>query len=108
MGIFEKLRSSKYSQEKNKVEINSDVHMEYGLPVHHSDKALEDDLSVLEKCIDELKDEQKQSVKLFFLEQKCYQEIITITGFEMKKVKSYIQNGKRNLKLCVEKEREQY
>jgi RNA polymerase sigma factor (sigma-70 family) len=67
----------------------------------------EDDLEInmirLEKCIDELSAEQKQCVQLFFLQQKCYKEITTLTGFDDGKVKSYIQNGKRNLKICMER-----
>jgi len=40
---------------------------------------------------------------LFFLEQKCYQEVAELTGYSLKDVKSYIQNGKRNLKNCMER-----
>ena len=101
-----KLRSAR------KMELTGDENlsnnMEFGLASHHLDEdRLEDDLGLLKACIEELKDAQKTSVKLFFLEQKCYQQIVESTGFDMKQVKSYIQNGKRNLKLCVEKKREQ-
>ncbi len=64
---------------------------------------LENDLTRLEKCIEELSEEQKQCVKLFFLDEHCYKEIVEKTGFDMNKVKSYIQNGKRNLKICMER-----
>ena len=63
----------------------------------------EEQLQLLEKCIAELSPEQQQSVRLFYLEEKCYKEIVDITGFDMKKVKSYIQNGRRNLKICMER-----
>lgn len=63
----------------------------------------EEKLQLLEKCIRELNPEQQQSVRLFYLEEKCYKDIADITGFEIKKVKSYIQNGRRNLKICMEK-----
>ena len=49
-----------------------------------------------------LPEEQKQTVVLFFMQKKCYNEIVIITGFEWSKVRSYIQNGKRNLKICME------
>lgn len=62
----------------------------------------EDDLIRLERCIETLALEQRHCVKLFFLEQKCYRDIIVSTGFDNNKVKSYIQNGKRNLKICME------
>ena len=63
---------------------------------------MEANLSKLEKCIESLINEQKQCVQLFYLQQKCYREISQSTGFDDNKVKSYIQNGKRNLKICME------
>lgn len=63
----------------------------------------EEQLKLLEKCIAGLSPEQQQSVRLFYLEEKCYKDIVEITGFELKKVKSYIQNGRRNLKICMER-----
>jgi len=57
----------------------------------------------LENAINELNDEQKICVKLFYLQDKSYNEIVDITGYDLKKVKSYIQNGKRNLKIILEK-----
>ena len=71
---------------------------------------LEDDteekLSIMAKCIEDLPSEQKVSINLFYMEQKCYKEVADQTGFELNKVKSYIQNGKRNLKICIEKNSE--
>jgi len=64
---------------------------------------METNLSKLEKCVEHLTVEQKDCVKLFYMQQKCYKEIIQITGFNDNQVKSYIQNGKRNLKLCMER-----
>jgi len=62
----------------------------------------EEQLTALERCLDRLPVKQKESVGLFFLQEKCYQEISEYTGYSMKEVKSYIQNGKRNLKICME------
>ncbi|TCR09502.1 RNA polymerase sigma-70 factor (ECF subfamily) [Sphingobacterium sp. JUb20] len=56
----------------------------------------------LEMCMLTLKPEQERCIRLFYLEQKCYKDIVALTGIEMNKVKSYIQNGKRNLKICME------
>ncbi len=58
------------------------------------------------KGIDGLKPEQKTCVKLFYLQQKCYDEVAEITGFSLKQVKSYIQNGRRNLKIQLIKQNE--
>ncbi len=63
----------------------------------------EQQFTVMEKCMETLSEEQRKSVDLFYLQEKCYKEVAEITGYEMLKVKSYIQNGKRNLKICIEK-----
>lgn len=81
----------------------STINMEIASNAHPtSETDIEENIVKLEKCIEKLKNEQKACVKLFYLEKKCYQEITDITSFSIKKVKSYIQNGKRNLKQCIE------
>ena len=60
-------------------------------------------LKVLEETLKELNHEQKQCVTLFYLQKKSYQEISETTGYSMLQVKSYIQNGKRNLKAMIQK-----
>ncbi|MBC7744233.1 MAG: sigma-70 family RNA polymerase sigma factor [Flavobacterium sp.] len=70
------------------------------------DDTQEDDLNIMEKCLDQLAHEQKTTISLFYLEQKCYKEVADITGYDLNKVKSYIQNGKRNLKICIDKNSE--
>jgi RNA polymerase sigma factor (sigma-70 family) len=67
------------------------------------DDTKEQKLTVMEKCMETLPEEQRKSVDLFYLQEKCYKEVADITGYDMLKVKSYIQNGKRNLKICIEK-----
>lgn len=64
-------------------------------------------LELMEESLKELNPEQKQCVTLFYLQKKSYQEISEETGFTMLQVKSYIQNGKRNLKLMIEKKMKQ-
>jgi len=64
----------------------------------------EENFKKLEQCIKQLPGEQLQSIRLFFLEKKCYNEIAELTGFEWNKVRSHIQNGKRNLKICMEEQ----
>jgi RNA polymerase sigma-70 factor (ECF subfamily) len=60
-------------------------------------------IELMSESLDELSIEQKQCVNLFYLQKKSYQEISEQTGFTMMQVKSYIQNGKRNLRLLIEK-----
>jgi RNA polymerase sigma factor (sigma-70 family) len=57
----------------------------------------------LERCLQTLSAEQKQTVELFYLQQKCYNEIVGLTGIEWNKVRSLIQNGRRNLKICMDR-----
>jgi RNA polymerase sigma-70 factor, ECF subfamily len=61
------------------------------------------DAGRLEECIEKLKEEQRQCIQLFYYEGLGYKEICRRLGLEEGKVKSYIQNGKRNLKICLEK-----
>lgn len=71
---------------------------------HLANEALEKEATFkkLEDCMEKLPEDQKQSIRLFFEQKKCYNEIAEITGYEWNKVRSYIQNGKRNLKICLE------
>jgi RNA polymerase sigma-70 factor (ECF subfamily) len=60
-------------------------------------------LALLEEGLQELSEEQRLCLTLFYLEKKSYHEIADVTGYTLLQVKSFIQNGKRNLKLIVEK-----
>ena len=59
-------------------------------------------LELLEASLKELNVEQQQCVTLFYLQKKSYQEVSDETGYNLLQVKSYIQNGKRNLKILIE------
>jgi RNA polymerase sigma factor (sigma-70 family) len=60
-------------------------------------------LDAMSIALEELSKEQKLCVTLFYLDKKSYTDIVDITGFSMMQVKSYIQNGKRNLKIIIER-----
>ncbi|WP_207535620.1 RNA polymerase sigma factor [Desertivirga arenae] len=93
------LRSNKKMQY-----VSFDEFVEFPVSQHQEDhKEKEAALTALEKCVEKLPERQKQSIDLFFLNEKCYKEIVDLTGFSLNEVKSYIQNGKRNLKICMEK-----
>ncbi|MEO7444507.1 MAG: sigma-70 family RNA polymerase sigma factor [Ferruginibacter sp.] len=64
----------------------------------------EEHFKQLEYCMSQLVQEQKKVIELFYLQQKCYQEIVSLTGMEWNKVRSFIQNGRRNLKLCMDRQ----
>lgn len=88
---------------------NSDIETaQYHLQAEDTDLTtyLQQDITItaLHKAIGELKEDQKICIELFYLQQKSYQEISEITKFEIKQVKSNIQNGKRNLKIKLEEQ----
>ena len=83
-----------YKTEQEFVESEQDVH-----PIDREDKSIEQALTV---CVDKLKAEQKQCIELFYYKKMCYREISDSLGIAEKKVKSLLQNGKRNLKICLE------
>ena len=56
----------------------------------------------MKECLPKLKENQRVCVELFYLKNKSYQEIANETEFSLNEIKSYIQNGKRNLKLLIE------
>jgi RNA polymerase sigma factor (sigma-70 family) len=86
---------------KNVKELNENI-AEEEYPLQHAAEK-EKLFSLVETSLDELSDEQKRCITLFYLDKKSYQQISEETGFNLLQVKSFIQNGKRNLKLLVEK-----
>lgn len=65
---------------------------------------LEENLIHMEACLQTLPPEQRSCLTLFYLEQKSYTDVAHETGYDLKQVKSYLQNGRRNLKLCMSKQ----
>lgn len=100
------LMSIRSAGKQDFVSINEQF-MEKDTSVHLDiDELRENQLTTMERCITHLPEEQKICISLFYLEEKSYKEITGITGYDINKVKSYIQNGKRNLKICIEKNSE--
>lgn len=92
------------SEKNNPVNIDADVvHLSENI---HLDGVMEKEshLNVMEFCIEQLPAEQKKAIQLFYLEEKCYKEIAETTNADVNKIRSFIQNGRRNLKLCMEKQ----
>lgn len=87
---------------KYNIDINDDAialteEPELRLNLIEKDKAL----NAMEIALHQLSNEQQQCVTLFYLQKKSYQEITDLTGYTLLQVKSYIQNGKRNLKILL-------
>ena len=62
----------------------------------------EENFRKLEDCLGSLAEDQQESIRLFYLEGKSYNEVAGMTGLEWNKVRSLIQNGRRNLKNCMD------
>ena len=94
----------KASREKNlRPEISSISFMESTAILHPIEEESGDELQQrLKICLEQLKEEQRRCVEMFYYQQQCYKEIAGDLGIGEEKVKSYIQNGKRNLKNCLE------
>ncbi len=70
----------------------------------HLDAVLENEenFKIMEFCMGTLTEQQREAIRLFYLEGKCYNEIVEMTGENWNQVRSSIQNGRRNLKNCME------
>ena len=86
---------------KNAKEINENIFEEEPSLQQHVEK--EQLLSLIEMSLDELNADQKTCITLFYLDKRSYHQISVQTGLSLMQVKSFIQNGKRNLKILVEK-----
>ena len=59
----------------------------------------------LMQCVDKLPDGQKQSIELFYFQAKSYQEIAEIMALDKEQIRSNLQNGRRNLRSCMEQQK---
>ena len=90
--------------EKKQPFVTFDVELMQSEENLHLDGELEkeENFKKLDYCLGQLQPEQKAVIELFYLKGKCYNEIAETTGIEWNKVRSYIQNGRRNLKICMD------
>lgn len=99
------LRKAKPELSVEKIENFSNISVETDDNLHLNIANEENNVRVL-KYLDELKQEQKVCVEMMYLKGKSYKDIAVETGFGLKNVKSFIQNGKRNLRLMMEQNNE--
>ncbi len=97
------------SQFRNQKEMNKDFPM---IMENEESSPLDNEnwknakLEEMNNALLQLKQGQKVCVELFYLQEKSYQEIVVETGYSMLEVKSFIQNGKRNLKIMLSQNNE--
>jgi len=98
------LRANKMNQELKQDDLlydDSDQRLDEKL---EKDELIESLIMVFE----ELKQEQRICVQLFYLQKKSYEEVAKITNYSMKEVNSHLQNGRRNLKILLDKRKEDH
>ncbi|MCC7526110.1 MAG: sigma-70 family RNA polymerase sigma factor [Chitinophagaceae bacterium] len=79
--------------------VTQPVESHNNLDHHQKDATFE----ALNEALELLNEEQRKCIVLFYLQKKSYQEIATLTGYTAMQVKSNIQNGKRNIRISMEK-----
>jgi RNA polymerase sigma-70 factor (ECF subfamily) len=97
------IRSQKSKNEKHAEWLTEEfLIMENHTEMHPIDKGDSGMDKELEDCITRLKDEQRECIRHFYYNNRCYNEIALVMNIDEKKVKSHLQNAKRNLKICLE------
>ncbi|MFL5765303.1 MAG: RNA polymerase sigma factor [Bacteroidia bacterium] len=91
---------------KIQTRLNRDEEYSYELKIQASGEekdAAEEErkLAALERALSDLNPLQRNCIELFYLRNMSYNQIVEATGYSVNEVKSYIQNGKRNLKLMI-------
>ncbi len=81
---------------------DQEVSVEFQPELHPIDETGMEQHSALANCIEKLKAEQRDCIQLFYFQHWSYRQIAEILHIEEKKVKSHLQNAKRNLKICLE------
>ena len=95
------LMALRQHQKTQDLQENARAIMEIVEDPHHNGEANEAQIA---EALLNLPEHQKKCIELFYYQNLSYQEIARETGYELKKVKSYIQNGKRNLKGLINRE----
>jgi RNA polymerase sigma-70 factor (ECF subfamily) len=97
-----KLRKDKAEQNRQD-NFSAEIFMESTANLHPIEEIENSTITEqLKACMEQLKEEQRRCVELFYYHQHCYKEIATVMMLDENKVKSFIQNGKRNLRICIE------
>ena len=87
---------------KKELELKENAHLVMDLSGLEHLQEKESQILLMEQAIQLLNADQKKCIELFYLKNKSYHEIVELTGYSQNDVKSYIQNGKRNLKIKME------
>jgi RNA polymerase sigma-70 factor (ECF subfamily) len=99
------LMQLRHKQQVRQEEVNENHLNNPAAPDEDKAKFIEKDILLenMQQALEQLNPEQRVCVKLFYLQKVSYQDIAEQTGYTQLQVKSYIQNGKRNLKMLLSK-----
>lgn len=100
MQLREKQKKQKVFNFHENIDGGKFVENSYILHPNYAEET-EEKLLLLNNALKQLNEEQNTCVKLLYLENKSYKEVSDITGYSLKQVKSFVQNGKRNLKIFM-------
>lgn len=96
---YEKLRKDKRSKDKE-----NDAAVMYSDTVFHPDNINQEDVLIkLKECMATLNEDQKSCIEDFYYKNLSYNIIAEKYGLSWNRVRSYIQNGRRMLKNCIDK-----
>ena len=101
-----RIRSDKSEQRRLGVIKSGALFMESEEEMHPIDREDDSLEKALKECLERLNSEQKQCIELFYYKKMCYREVAASLALSEKQVKSYLQNGKRNLRICLEEKKE--
>lgn len=104
------MRNHCLQQLRNKTYPAPEEQLRYIAGNEDQNEAIEKEFSLtqMHEALKELNDEQRNTIERFYLQNQSYQQIMEQTGFNFMQVKSYIQNGKRNLKIILQKKLNEY
>ena len=93
--------------EKKQTTVSFDVELMHSEENLHLNGVLEreENFKKLEYCLGQLQSEQRKVIELFYFKGHCYNDIIAQTGMDHNTIRSYLQNGRRNLKICMDKQK---
>lgn len=100
-----RIRSDKSEQRRLEAVKSGSMFMESEEEVHPIDREDNSMEKALQECMEKLKSEQKQCIELFYYQKMCYREVADSLHLSEKQVKSCLQNGKRNLRICLEEKK---
>lgn len=107
--LREEQRNSRWQEEWENFEKNNPEFMENEGFLRLYNKRMDESESshLVQEAIAQLEKGQRMCVHLFFYEKKSYKDIAEHTGYDINQVKSYLQNGKRRLRLILSQQKKE-